>query len=130
MSCTVYLPAARVLPVQVKTVKIVLQDKLHNMLDELFPEKSRKKYSLYIKKLIFVVVQGLVPSCWVVDEPAVLVPLAVVPAADGHGHLDPVLFELCHLPVEVVVQVGPRVVRLHHQVGVVQHGKPVHLENR
>ena len=68
----------------------------------------------------------LSPGCWVVDQPAVLVALAVVPAADGHGHLDAVLFELGHLAVEVVVQVGPGVVRLHHQVGIVQHSEPIH----
>ena len=61
--CKYHLPAAGVLPVQVQAVKVVLLNKLDHILDE--PR----------------------PGGGAVDQPAVLVALAVIPAAQGQGDL-------------------------------------------
>ncbi len=70
------LPAGRVFPVKVKTVKVVLEDEVHNMLDELGPGGG------------------------VVDQPAVLVTLGIVPPANGNGDLDALCLESSDLLIE------------------------------
>ena len=52
------------------------------------------------------VLNELCPGRGVVDQPAVLVSLAVIPPTQGQGHFDPVLLELRHLPVHVLARVA------------------------
>ena len=77
-----YLPAAGILPVKVQPIEVVLLDELDGVLDE--PGPGRR----------------------VVDQSAVLVPLAVIPASQRQGHLDAVLLELRHLPVHILPRVA------------------------
>ena len=64
VSC--YLPAWGILPIEVEPVKVVLLDEADHVVHELPPGRR------------------------IVDQPAVLVALGVVPAADGDRHLDAV----------------------------------------
>ena len=48
------------------------------------------------------VLDELCPGSRVVDQPAVLVALTVIPAPQRQGNLDPVLLELRHLPVHIL----------------------------
>ena len=81
LSNVYHLPAAGVLPVQVQTVKVVLLNELDDILNE--PR----------------------PGGRAVDQPAVLVSLAVIPAAKGQGHLDAMLLKLSDLSVHVLAGV-------------------------
>jgi len=85
------LPATRVLPVKVQPIEVVLLDKLYCVGDELFP------------------------SFWVVDQLAVLAALAVIPATQGEGYLDPVFLEGRHLSVHVLAGIAVG----HVSIGVV-----------
>ena len=93
-----HLPAAGVLPVQVQAVEVVLLNERDHILDE--PR----------------------PGGGAVDQPAVLVSLAVIPSAQGQGdlgtsdynphfayfifaHLDAMLLKLSDLPVHVLAGV-------------------------
>merc|ERR1719433_2125233 len=103
---TLSLPAAGVLPVKVQAVEVVLLDELDGVLNELCPGRR------------------------VVDQPAVLVSLAVIPPTQGQGHLDPVLLELRHLPVHVLARVAVghvcvRIMGLHEESVAVQHSEAV-----
>jgi len=58
-----YLPTLGILPIKIKSIKVVLLQELYSMADE------------------------LAPGLWAGDQPRVFVTLGVVPAADSEKHL-------------------------------------------
>ena len=73
----VHLPALGVLPVQVQAVEVVGEEEADDLLHE----------------------GG--PAAAAVHQPAVLVPLRVVPAADGEQHLPLLTLQCSHLLVKI-----------------------------
>ena len=70
------LPASRILPIQIQSVKVMLLDKLNDMFNK-FSSSSR-----------------------IVDKTAVFVTLAIIPTTNSNRHLDAVLLEISHLLVK------------------------------
>jgi len=97
----VHLPADWVLPVKVQAVKVVVCEELYGVLYEGFP------------------------AVRAAHKPAVLVPLAVVPAAQRQQHLPPPPLQPSHLLVKLIVKVCPAVMRPNGERFRVQYGESV-----
>ena len=60
-------------------------------------------------------------SRWIVDQPTVFIAERIVPAAEADQYFNAFSFKSDQSLEKTVINVGPRVMRLQHQIVDVQH---------